>query len=562
MLIEIFKRVLLMSAAGGALGVFWLCLKPVTRKVFSPKWQYYIWLTVLIVMIIPVSFSPLKNHAYVSYEVQMQNMNADEIDAATMKAGETTAPVEIYVKPKIVVTQNVMRRMSFIWLFGAATVFGVKLIKYLAFLRAIRKNSTAEDNMQGIPKRLSVRRTHTLDAPLIVGLVKPTLYLPDMELTKIDMNYIFMHELTHYRRKDILYKWAAMLIGSVHWFNPLVYAVLKQIDLECEVSCDFEVTSNLSEAEQNNYMNMILDMMTNWRSNSRPLTTQMASGKKILKRRFEMIRNNKKTGRFVSAVSIAAAAVMLSTAVFAGGAASGLTNGRYVVTVKDAGEKLDLTNGGFVENNVTYVPLRSTLEKLGADAKIEWDNGQVYSYITEDGQERVYSIKIGSDVIGVSVNNETTKNVNLLTDEKSVPMLKNNVTYVPFNYVDYMLSSNDITLSVQDKNDAEADAKAEYEVTVGTYKAYEVQENKDVPAVFNEDNPAFVKASVEECLEKINYNLPYTYELKHKEYNAVENTVKFYVEIKPESSDSYDYLTIVYSHNGEIWEISDYYLEK
>ena len=67
---------------------------------------------------------------------------------------------------------------------------------------------------------------------------------------------------------------------------------------------------------------------------------------------------------------------------------------------------------------------------------------------------------------------------------------------------------------------------------------------------------------MEECLEKINYNLPYTYELKHKEYNAVENTVKFYVEIKPESSDSYDYLTIVYSHNGEIWEISDYYLEK
>jgi len=61
MIAEIFKSVLLMSAVGGALSVFLLCVKPITRKLFSPKWQYYIWLTVLIVMVLPVSFSLLKN---------------------------------------------------------------------------------------------------------------------------------------------------------------------------------------------------------------------------------------------------------------------------------------------------------------------------------------------------------------------------------------------------------------------------------------------------------------------------------------------------------------------
>lgn len=38
MLEQVFKSILLMSAVGSVLSVFWLCLKPVTRKLFSPRW--------------------------------------------------------------------------------------------------------------------------------------------------------------------------------------------------------------------------------------------------------------------------------------------------------------------------------------------------------------------------------------------------------------------------------------------------------------------------------------------------------------------------------------------
>ena len=57
MLSAIFKTVLLMSATGGALALILLLIKPFTEKRFNPNWQYYIWLSVLLVMLIPFQIS-------------------------------------------------------------------------------------------------------------------------------------------------------------------------------------------------------------------------------------------------------------------------------------------------------------------------------------------------------------------------------------------------------------------------------------------------------------------------------------------------------------------------
>lgn len=54
---EVMQHILLLSAAGSALALVLLCIKPLTKRLFSPKWQYYVWLTVLIVMVLPVKLS-------------------------------------------------------------------------------------------------------------------------------------------------------------------------------------------------------------------------------------------------------------------------------------------------------------------------------------------------------------------------------------------------------------------------------------------------------------------------------------------------------------------------
>ncbi len=328
MLDQIFKNILILSAAGSVLSIIWLCLKPATKKIFSPKWQYYIWLTVLLVMMLPVSFS-VPRIAPEPQIVRTAQQPTAPSDTAITETAVQLSEDYVQVSPgqssqiqQPEIPQNIIRYLSIVWCFGAICSFAVKIIRYMVFSKAIRENSKDGDSVPNIPKRLRIRRTSLLDAPLIIGLFRTVLYLPDTELPARHMEHILMHELTHLRRNDILYKWFTMLVKCVHWFNPFIYIVSKQIDIECEVSCDAAVAAKLSEQERKDYMRMILDMISRSQSTPRPLTTQMAGNRKILERRFTMIKRNKKTGKLMSSVSAAAAVCMLSVTVFASGVAS------------------------------------------------------------------------------------------------------------------------------------------------------------------------------------------------------------------------------------------------
>lgn len=478
MLTEVFKSILLMSAAGGISGIILLCLKPVTGKQFSPKWQYYIWLTVLIAMILPVQFSLPQKTPDVQTITQSKNVI---INTEMPTAKNNTAPVQTkaYSKPqmpKITLPQNTMWYLSIVWLLGAITVLSAKSVKYLMFLKVIHKNSYTDNSVLNMPKQLCVRRTDILDAPLIIGLIKPVLYLPNVELSEDNLNYILMHELIHYKRHDLLYKWFTMLVLSVHWFNPVLYIVSKQIDLDCEVSCDFAVTSKLNRSEQDCYMNMILDMLLNSRSNPRPLTTQMASNKKTLKRRFEMIRNKKKTSKFMSVLSVVIAAVILGTTVFASGVLSGIATDNYTVAIMNNGEKIKFENEPFIENGSVYVPLRETIEKTGfnqSNSNIVWDNGKIYISIFQNGNAGLYGLEINSMNMKLKhiqpseiydISNKFDDNTIVMSiGMKNVPILRNSNTYITLDDINYMLYSffnvrtennslYELTYSVYDKN--------------------------------------------------------------------------------------------------------------
>ncbi len=49
---------------------------------------------------------------------------------------------------------------------------------------------------------------------------------------------IFLHELNHYKRKDIIIKAFGLIINAIHWFNPLVYMLLKEMNKYCEYTID------------------------------------------------------------------------------------------------------------------------------------------------------------------------------------------------------------------------------------------------------------------------------------------------------------------------------------
>lgn len=280
MLVEAFKTVLAMSAAGGLLILALIILKPITEKRLGAVWQYYIWLAVLTVMLIPIS---VKLPAAVSERTTERLYQAVEIiNFAEIKTVNFTATKTL---PESV-SFSLSELAAWGWIIIALVVLLYKTAGYMLFKRAVYKNSRP-DFKQG---RIRVRRTGVLSAPLLMGIFKPVLLIPEKELSRRELKHIMAHELMHYKRCDILYKWLAVFVKCLHWFNPLVYVMAKELDAECEISCDVLLTSKMDECEQKSYMNTVLALIERKPVKKLLPFATMASSKRIIKKRFKMIR--------------------------------------------------------------------------------------------------------------------------------------------------------------------------------------------------------------------------------------------------------------------------------
>ena len=485
---ELFKALLITSLAGSVLAVVISLLRPITKKLFGYSWHYYIWLCVLFVMLMPVRFNvnttPAPNIA--TQTVQTQQTVAGEQPETTENVVQT-APAQ---KPQLLqkatviwdrIIYNRMNILAYLWLIGAIALMLLNVVRYVRLNIKIRKNGeviSCPETREYTDRRINVRIWENVASPFITGIFRPTLILPKTELSEEQLHNILRHEMTHFKRHDILYKWFAEFVKCVHWFNPISWYVSKQIASECEISCDMSVTKNMTDSEEMSYVSTILSLLPTGKSKQLPLTTQMASSKKILKRRFAMIKNKKTTSRFMSVLSAVIAVVMLSTTVFASGVLSDLTTDDYTIEITNNGEKIELTNKPFIENGEVYVPLRELFEKVGVmnhpDSKIEWDNGKIdldIAYYADaytihkspnDGQGvdiitiiSSYAIEIGNSTILLNAH-PTLMGQNISHEDimDNAPVLKGSNTYIPFSYVQRMLHSQSwqISYNVYDKN--------------------------------------------------------------------------------------------------------------
>lgn len=450
MLSGMLKAFLIPSFLGSLLAIVITLLKPVTKRIFGYLWHYYIWLTVLFVMILPVRFTlpqgntdiPLMNTQTVKTDQIMpqpsivnagQNVNTEYTITAAQKATDFIS----------MIIANHMNYFSIIWLLGIAICFLINISGYIRLIVKTYKNSvvvSCPETLNYTNRKITVRAGRDLSSPFMLGVFRPTLVLPDKELSAQQLNNILLHEMTHFHRKDILYKWFMLLVRLVHWFNPIVYYVARQINNECEISCDLSVVSCMNRDEQMSYINTILSLVSGDRVKQIPLTMQMASDKGALKRRFTMIKNIKKTSKLMSVISAVIAVVMLSTTVFASGIVSDLTADKYIIQITENNKKLDFYNKPYFNNEVIFLPMRETLEKLGIidgnSNKIEWNNGNIMIIV---GDQSI-GLTIGSEVMKINPLGADAGYISASADVVNTPILRGNVTYIPFEYIDYITS--------------------------------------------------------------------------------------------------------------------------
>lgn len=578
MLEEIFKALAITSFAGSALTALLVLLRPVTKHIFGYSWHYYIWLTVLITLLLPVRFSLTgsDNDISVVYpqEVRTEQITETGTAAVTVQSADDTDKTAAARKTAGLVGMMIsdhQNLLAAIWLLGA---IGAGLINMTGYIRAIGRihRSSAAAACPEIENytnaRIAVRIGTGLSSPFMLGVFRPVLILPDIELSAEQLRNILLHEMTHFRRKDILYKWFAVFVRCVHWFNPIVYYAVRQINTECEISCDLSVVSRMDDNEKLSYVDTILSLVSGGRVGKIPLTTQMASGKKALKRRFTMIRNIKKTSKAVSAVSAVFAAAMLTTTVFASGVLSGLTNEDHTIEITCSGEKIDLVNKPFIENGEVYVPLRETLEKCGVmgndGSYINWDNGRVLLCLAaeDDGDNAMqmresgeagavvflfsYAVEIGKEeLIANAEPNLMGQDISRAVKVENAPVLRSSNTYVPYYYIYYMLSSIPLNIDYT-VYDREGNA-------VGSgYPDETFIQWEPEPEIFDYSSE-FLRTEAAASLAEAGYSEPYTYEFIRHVYNDKNDKVYFIARITSASDNETSYLRMLFENKNNEW---------
>lgn len=327
--------ILSLSASGSVIALILLFLRPLYKDKVTKAFQYYIWLLVLLRLALPLSFDgSIMNQIFSQTDMVQAPAVSTPADSGNGVQGDTTqgseqtpsgTPLTGNATPDQTPSAAPAARVTFwtfavnhltaIWLMGALVYFSWFVIAYLRFVRRIRKTSVrphAEDRevFYRLRGHANVRLACNpyIDTPMLIGFLSPCIVIPQRAFAangkKSELRHILRHELTHYRRRDLLYKWFAVCVSALHWFNPLMVLVRREIGRACELSCDEAVIRCLDAGRRNDYGETLLSIASNKRLPRGVVTTTMCEEKRELKERLESIMTFKRKNVFMVALSL------------------------------------------------------------------------------------------------------------------------------------------------------------------------------------------------------------------------------------------------------------------
>ncbi|HBI62779.1 MAG TPA: hypothetical protein DDY31_16500 [Lachnospiraceae bacterium] len=191
-----------------------------------------------------------------------------------------------------------------VWIFGMLFFFVKTGISYFVFCRQIKRWSLPVIPMSvkilqqvrkqyGIRKNIQLLRSSQVSSPMLYGIFRTVILLPEQEYSSQEYQYIFQHELIHYRHRDVWIKYLFTVCRGIYWFHPLVHRLYFRACLQMEILCDEAVIGGKDIEERRAYSMVLLRHMTA-SSGKVPLSAGFYGGKKYMKMRFKNIMSTTK----------------------------------------------------------------------------------------------------------------------------------------------------------------------------------------------------------------------------------------------------------------------------
>ena len=398
------------TLGGSVCILLFLAAGPLLSRRFTPRWRYCAWGVLAAVLLLFPVLRPLlpgtgERSALLQIPVpqaveertapEYDGMAADEADAlpygyqGTMVGGfrgDTTYEVwytddeqvehhlygfKLFRLEGIDGSWSILFRWERIWAAGLAVSLLLLAAGYLRMWGRVRRRKLPL--IHGSVEKLSelcaqekigrppcLFRISGLKSPCLVGIVRPAILLP-RELPAEALSCALAHELTHLKHRDTWYMLLMTLARCVHWFNPLVWLMVRTARRDMELCCDYDLLNGQGEETRRAYGRAILDQMTGRDRGFSGLTTGFSGSKKEVFARFRAIMDTdpKRKGRVV--LVLAGTAVLLS----------GSLVGCQSPTIPDGRRMLAWVVDDSREDTVTCYPLDWFGPKeLGAESRL------------------------------------------------------------------------------------------------------------------------------------------------------------------------------------------------
>ncbi|WPC44410.1 M56 family metallopeptidase [Clostridium sp. JS66] len=326
---SVFKMVALSSATASVIAIIILIVKKLFKTKINVTWQYYIWFLLIIRLIVPSGFeTPLSkfNMVVVTERVEIsqsllknsndQEYNTQNSNKVSKAKTETKSDLKETKDKDFKYYFNIA---SIVWIIGVVLAsIVIFFINGLLFVKVNKQPICKEPNtmkvfekcksIMKISKFIPIVYDRYVGTPALFGLIKPKVLInPDLinKLSFEEKKFIFLHELSHFRRKDVFTSWVMIFCGVVNWFNPIIWFSFHKMWEDCELACDAYVLSHLENEEQKQYGKTIISLASFVSRNKWiPGTTGIINSESNIKRRIIMIKNFKRTSYKWTAIPI------------------------------------------------------------------------------------------------------------------------------------------------------------------------------------------------------------------------------------------------------------------
>lgn len=306
---RIIIQLLACAAEMSVVSLIYIGLLRLLKNRQQPVVRYYVWLALLIGFLTP--FKP-------SFGSGAVTISAPEQAVAAVSSESVQSS-----------TFNIWDIVFIIWAVLVVISLVHFAVRYKAFCKSIRRLSKPVDNQtqiladeiattMNIWSEVRVLVLKGLASPMMTGLFKPTILLPERKISQTELRLILRHELTHFKHKDLWFKLLFTACRAVYWFDPIMLLIDRCIDRECEYFCDSSVMKGENAEVRKRYCASILDTVSaqsrqSGNSSLRPvMATNFCVSKKGLKHRLGLILSKRTKKKYFAVCFTAVALTVVS----------------------------------------------------------------------------------------------------------------------------------------------------------------------------------------------------------------------------------------------------------